>query len=69
LTDPLIDPREMAVTILHALPQNSTTNLMAAEDCDAAVDAVLHYLRSVLTPEALKIFVGTDLHRRIFGEV
>jgi hypothetical protein len=43
------------------------------------VDAVLAYLRSVLTPEALECFLGnetipvfstgTDLHRRIFGEV
>jgi hypothetical protein len=63
MTDPLIDPGKIAVAVYQGGPGN-----------DGSTAAVMAYLRSVLTPDALRIF-GTDswrnghyLYHRIFGE-
>jgi hypothetical protein len=65
MTDPLID-RARLIDVIADAPVDT---LLA--------DAVLTYLRSVLTPEALEMELirtsacgadGADLHRRIFGE-
>ena len=55
MTDPLINRDELEDAIMDALVVQ-----------ESVVDAVLVYLREVLTPEALD--PGRDLHRRIFGE-
>ena len=63
MTGPLInrDDLEDAIYLAYDLRVNTA-------------DAVIAYLREVLTPEALDAddpdlyLTGTDLHRRIFGE-
>ena len=77
MTEPLIDRGLLAdVIVTNALPVGYGWD-------ERTADAVLAYLRSVLTPEALKTYIaykgdwgenvaytydGADLHRRIFGE-
>lgn len=71
MTDPLIDRDVLIATLADA------TGLLISPD---TADAILDYLRSVLTSEALDPFhghgdnavpvfsTGDNLHRRIFGE-
>jgi hypothetical protein len=65
MTDPLIDPFTMFSIIVSA-----RKDLDWERHCQNIRDAVLTYLREVLTPEALDSY-GTgdpDLYRLIFGE-
>ena len=74
MTDPLIDRDSVVRAVQSGVPIGSVGHVQPI------TDAVLAYLRSVLTPEALypqpgMVFDGdawvtrNDMHSRIFGEV
>ena len=71
MTDPLIDR-----DVLASLMEEVTEQIALGNRYVTHADAAISYLRKVLTPEALDIsgfagsehVVGSNLHRRIFGE-
>jgi hypothetical protein len=70
MAEPLINRAALRVEIAEEFVRDGGVWMTP----DSVLDAVLDYLRSVLTPEALECYphmnrlAGHDLRRRIFGE-